>query len=83
MKRNKTIFITLSILGVLLFRLFSIPPFDPPDEQSHFAQINFFLNEGRMPNIKDELNLSAEEVFAERVIGTMSEGENKYFLGYW
>lgn len=77
---SKNILIISSILSILLFRLFSIAPFDPPDEQSHLAQINFYVSEGRMPNLNDDKNLSVEEVFAERVIGTMSEGENRYFF---
>lgn len=68
------------MIGILVFRLFSIAPFDQPDEQSHLAQVNFYVSEGRMPDLRDDKNLSAEEVFAERIIGTMSDGENKYFF---
>lgn len=77
--KNSLIIVGFS-LGVLLFRLFSTPLFDPPDEQSHYAQIHFFVDQGRMPNLHDQASLSDEEMFVERVIGTMSNGENKYFF---
>jgi len=72
--------LVFSLFSILLFRLFSIAPFDPPDEQSHLAQVNFYVSEGRMPNLNDDKNLSVEEIFAERIIGTMSDGENRYFF---
>lgn len=71
--------IFLLSLALLLGYAFLIPPFDPPDEQSHLAQVHFFVNKGRMPNLSDQKTLSEEATFAESVIGTL-HGDNKYFF---
>ena len=77
MKKDYLIILLASLFTLLGFLVFT-HPFEIPDEQSHFASVNFLVEEGRMPTMNDPKNLSLEEQTTERIFGIMSEGENKY-----
>lgn len=76
----KHIFLNISIysLLILLGFLMATHPFEIPDEQSHFASVQFLVNQKRMPTMNDKKNLSIEEQKAEEILGVMSLGQNKY-----
>jgi len=68
----------ISAISILLFFLVSTFPFEVPDEQSHYATVHYLVDKGRIPTAKDKLNRSQEEGFVERLLGSMSERENRY-----
>lgn len=67
----------LSVFSILLIYSFVIHPFEVPDENAHFSSLTFLSQEGGMPNIKDDNNLTVEELKVERIFGIV-EHENKY-----
>lgn len=67
----------LIILAVILPYSLSIHPFEVPDENAHYASLNFLYNEGRMPTRLDKDNLSLEEYQVEQIFGIV-EHENRY-----
>lgn len=70
-------YLLLSVFLVTLVFSFAIHPFEVPDENAHYSSLNFLYNEGRMPNIKDDNNLSLEELETEKIFGIV-EHQNKY-----
>ncbi len=69
-------------LGIVSFLItfvvsLTIHPFEIPDENAHYASLNFFSNEGRMPTKYDKDNLSLEESRVEEIFGIVA-GSNKY-----
>jgi hypothetical protein len=70
-------YLLLSTIAILFFFSLTIQAFEVPDENAHFASINFLYNEGRMPRTTDKTNLSVEESETEEIFGIV-EGQNKY-----
>ncbi len=73
------VWLLLASLCILLFWVFLTPPFEFPDEQSHFTSVNFLVEEGRMPKGK-EYDLTKEIIVLEKALGTFRDslGNNKY-----
>lgn len=71
--------IKLAMLVFLIIFIVSltIHPLEIPDENAHYASLNFYSNEGRMPTKYDKNNLSIEEYKVEEIFGIVA-GENKY-----
>ncbi len=67
----------ISSLVITLIYSFSIHPFEVPDENAHFSSLIFLDNQGRMPTILDQDNLTLEELETEKIFGIV-EHQNKY-----
>lgn len=67
---------TLTFLFVFVVSL-TIHPFEVPDENAHYASLNFLSNEGRMPTKYNKDNLSLELARVEEIFGIVA-GSNKY-----
>lgn len=77
---NKVIFFLLSVIflkGLVWTAI--VPPWQTPDEQAHFAQLQYFA-ENKTTIVANPVNLSAEIAFSEDIFGTRrdSAGNNKY-----
>lgn len=77
LKNSKMFLLTFSITCIAIFWGLLNFPFEIPDEQSHYATVNFLAEERRMPE-KLENNLSYEEQEVEYLFGIMTDGTNKY-----
>lgn len=64
-------FSILLVFSVLAF------PFEVPDENAHFSSLIFLDNQGRMPTLLDQDNLTLEELETEKIFGIV-EHQNKY-----
>lgn len=74
---NKLIlFLCASSFILLLWQALHLP-FEIPDEQSHFATVNFLVDQGRIQREK-EYDLSREQEQVEYIFGVMTDGTNKY-----
>jgi 4-amino-4-deoxy-L-arabinose transferase-like glycosyltransferase len=62
---------------ILVLYSLVIHPFEVPDENAHYSSLTFLVNEGRMPKMTDDNNLSLEELETEKIFGIV-EGQNKY-----
>jgi 4-amino-4-deoxy-L-arabinose transferase-like glycosyltransferase len=73
-------YLILALFFILIFRLFSIPLFEPPDEQYHYAQIHYYATEGSMPERNDLFTISQEEFELQKTLGTLNGIENKHYF---
>ncbi len=73
------LFVFLLVLLKQLFWTISVPIFQTPDEQAHFAQLSY-IAENKTINIDSGKNLSLEIATVEDVLGTRRDGQgnNKY-----
>lgn len=62
----------LATLGIAIFWSLMVPMFEFPDEQAHFAMVQFLSEEGRLPGLKEK-DLSIEMVRAEDILGTLRD----------
>lgn len=69
-------FLLATICIVFVYALI-IHPFEVPDENAHFSSLTFLAQQGRMPRITDDNNLTLEELGTEKILGIV-EHENKY-----
>lgn len=67
----------LSAILILFVYTVVIHPFEVPDENAHYSSLNFLINDGRMPKITDNDNLSVEELETEKIFGIV-EHQNRY-----
>lgn len=77
-KTSQAIKLVLLFIGLFIFWSFVTPAFEGPDEQAHFATVNFLVNEDRLPK-GEEYDLSAEEKQLQDALGTFRDrfGNNK------
>ena len=73
----KKILFLLATAFILIFWQALHLPFEIPDEQSHFATVNFLVDQGRIQGEK-EYDLSREQEQVEYIFGVMTDGTNKY-----
>jgi len=73
----KKILFLLATTFILIFWQALHLPFEIPDEQSHFATVNFLVDQGRIQGEK-EYDLSREQEQVEYIFGVMTDGTNKY-----
>lgn len=71
-----TQFLVASIFVLLLWQGLHLP-FEIPDEQSHFATVNFLVDQGRIQG-ENEYDLSREQQQVEYLFGVMTDGTNQY-----
>lgn len=77
MKNNLLYCVALSL--ILVFWSLITPLFEFPDEQGHFAMVQFMAEQGRIPQ-GNEYDLSKEEKVTEDLLGTFRDkfGNNNY-----
>lgn len=78
MKKLFILFLIVVFLKEVVFSLI-IPIWHGPDEQAHFAQVSFFVENNRMASGGDN-DLSREILISERLLGTERDesGNNKF-----
>lgn len=74
------LFFFASVLLLSLLWIVIVPIWHTPDEQSHFGQVAFIAETGRMPNALDKLDLTEEIYISEELLGTKRDnlGNNKF-----
>ncbi len=74
--KKLTLFLIASVFILLLWQALHLP-FEIPDEQSHFATVNFLVDQGCIQG-ESEFDLTREQEQIEYIFGVMTDGSNKY-----
>src|SRR3990167_5370744 len=78
--RKLLILLLLSVCLNGLLWISIVPIWHTPDEQSHFGQVAFVAENGRIPNAFDKFDLTEEIYVSEQLLGTVRDnlGNNKF-----